>query len=295
MICRPHLCGAILVLLPLTGFAGMQRPADAGPVGEQRELGQDDRRLADTVPVDSALADSVWYDADQRAVVPVFVKPAVDDSLNRDSRWLPQAKRIKQRKTNTNNAAGGGGAGGGNGLFGSGLSFGNLFGWFLLTAILVAAAGALIYAISKAEVDLTSNPRSKAGDPDGTPDQQTIERMKHLPAELRRTDVNLRSEAERLMRQGQYDQAIILLFGHQLLLLDRFGLLRLNRGKTNRKYVRETRAVDSELADQLQDTVHAFERSYFGRHSMTEPEFAQLWNSNAKLEQALDERREAAA
>ncbi len=97
--------------------------------------------------------------------------------------------------------------------------------------------------------------------------------MKHLPAELRRTDVNLRSEAERLMREGQYDQAIILLFGHQLLLLDRFGMLRLNRGKTNRKYVRETRAVDGELAGRLQDTVNAFERSYFGRHSIAQREF----------------------
>ena len=98
--------------------------------------------------------------------------------------------------------------------------------------------------------------------------------MKHLPAELRRTDVNLRSEAERLMNAGQFDQAIILLFGHQLLLLDHAGLLRLSRGKTNGRYVRETRAADHESADRLRLTATAFERSYFGRHTIAAGEFA---------------------
>lgn len=293
MIRIAQLCGLLFVLLASAGLAIAQRPVPAASANTPQASPHGDRVSADTVPVDSALTDSVWYDADERGLVPVFVKPVVDDSLNRDSRWLPKAKRIAQPKTNTNTTAGGGT--GGTGLFGSGLTVGNLFGWFLLTAILVAAAGALIYAISRAEVDLTSSQRAKPSHLGSTPDQQTIERMKHLPAELRRTDVNLRSEAERLMGEGQYDQAIILLFAHQLLLLDRFGLLRLNRGKTNRKYVRETRAVDGELALQLQDTVNAFERSYFGRHSITHPEFAELWGSNEKLEQTIERRRETAA
>lgn len=246
----------------------------------------------DTTPVDDALFDNRWYDAEARNVIPVFVKPIVDDSLHRDSRWLPKAKRIEKPKTPTTTTGGGTG---GNGVFGSGLTLGNLFGWFLLTALLVAAVGALIYAISRAEIDVSANHRSRSGDLSGTPDQQTIERMKHLPAELRRTDVNLRTEAERLMQEGQYDQAIILLFGHQLLLLDRFGMLRLNRGKTNRKYVRETRSVDHQMAAQLQATVNAFERSYFGRHSILQSEFSQLWYANEELEQAIERRRETAA
>lgn len=294
MIRIRQLNGLLIVLSIWAGFTIAQRPHYAHSVESPQTSEQEDRVSADTVPVDHALSDSVWYDADERGLVPIFVKPVVDDSLNRDSRWLPKAKRIKQPNANTNSAAGGGG-GGGAGLFGSGMTFGNLFGWFLLTALLAALAAALIYAISRAEVDLTANQRSKTNDPGGTPDEQTIERMKHLPAELRRTDVNLRSEAERLMRESQYDQAIILLFAHQLLLLDRFGVLRLNRGKTNRKYVRETRAVDGELSTPLQDTVNAFERSYFGRHSITQAEFAELWRSNEKLEQTLELRRETAA
>ncbi len=215
-------------------------------------------------PVDSALSDSVWYDADQGELVPVAVKPQVDDSLNRESRWLPKAKRVEKTAAPTTNT-GGGGATGATGLFGSGLTLTNLFGWLLLIAIIAAAITAFAYALSRTEVDLISGGRrSNSKSPSTTPDQQMIERMKHLPAELRRTDVNLRSEAERLMNQGEYDQAIILLFGHQLLLLDRVSMLRLNRGKTNRKYVRETRAADPDTAKRLQATVTAFERSYFG-------------------------------
>jgi hypothetical protein len=244
--------------------------------------------------VDEALGDSAWYDADLGELIPVHVQPVVDDSLNRDSRWLPKAKRIQQPETTPpQTTTGGGGTGGG--LFGSSLTIGNLFGWLLLLAIVAATAGTIIYALSKTEVDLTSKARSKSRKPSTTPDEQTIERMKHLPAELRRTDVNLRSEAERLMNAGQYDQAIILLFGHQLLLLDRVGMLRLNRGKTNRKYVRESRTADPETAGRLQQTVNAFERSYFGRHVLSQREFSELWRSNLKLEQAVEAGREAAA
>lgn len=239
-----------------------------------------------------ALGDTDWYDADSGSVVPIEVDPVVDDSMNRDSRWLPKAKRVPAPTT-----AGGGGGGaatGGGGLFGSGLTLGNLFGWMLLVAILAACIGLLLYALSKTEIELGGETRSREKH-DATPDEQTIERMKHLPAELRRTDVNLRSEALRLMNERQYDQAIILLFAHQLLLLDRAGLIRLNRGKTNGKYVREARSVDPKTALWLRGTVAAFERSYFGRYEIQHDEFAELWQSNLKLEESIRRRQELAA
>lgn len=243
-----------------------------------------------------SLADSVWYDADQ-GVQPVTVKPVVDDSLNRDSRWLPKPKKIKKPKAATAPAAGGGtvGGGGNTGVFGSSLTLGNLIGWMVLLAVVVVLLGSVVYAMSKAELDLTVHTNSRRTDRNALPDEATIERMSHLPAELRRTDVNLRSEAERLMQEGQYDQAIILLFGHQLLLLDRVGMLRLNRGKTNRKYVRETRQSDVESSRRLQRTVNAFESSYFGRHVIDQEQFADLWNSNRELEQAVTRFQEVAA
>ncbi len=266
------LIAALLALLPSIA-CGQSQPAEPGAAG--------------------VLDDTSWYDADTGNIIPVHVKEVTDDSLNRQSRWLPKAKKIPKKPTTANTATGGGPGGG---LFGTDLTLGNLFGWLLLALIVCLAVGTLVYAFSKSEIDLGSDSKSKTdADQAKTPDAQTIERMKHLPAELRRTDVNLRSEAERLMNEGHFDQAIILLFGHQLLLLDQAGCLRLSRGKTNGRYVRETRAADGESADRLRLTATAFERSYFGRHAISTQEFSALWHNNALLQQRLSQRAEVAA
>jgi hypothetical protein len=271
---------AWLAVVAAATFAAETAAAGAEDVGKES-------------PTSHSISESIWYDAESETVVPVAVIPEVDDSLHRQSRWLPKAKRVVAPKNNTGGGAGT--AGGGNGLFGSGLTIGNLFGWVVLICIIGVSIGGFAYALSKAEMDVSKSSRSGGRRRSEVPDEQTIERMKHLPAELRRTDVNLRSEAQRLQGEGHYDQAIILLFGHQLLLLDQVGMLRLNRGKTNRKYVRETRAVDGEAARLLADTVTAFERSYFGRHLIARDEFDQLWSANLELERLADRRRETAA
>ena len=247
-------------------------------------------------PSAGALQDTIWFDAERESIVPVAVKPREDDSLNRDSRWLPKPERVRVPDAPATTAGGGTGAAGSpTGWFGTDLTLGNLLGWLLLVTLVTAAVLAIAYALSKSDFDFASRPNSRSRLQARTPDQQTIERMKHLPAELRRSGVDFRSEAARLMEASQFDQAIILLFAHQLLLLDRAGLLRLNRGKTNRRYVRETRDADRTLAGYLQETATAFERSYFGRHSIDREEFARLWKDNETLEQTVDRRREAAA
>jgi hypothetical protein len=250
----------------------------------------------DASPSSDALQDTVWFDAEQGSIIPIKVKPREDDSLNRDSRWLPKPKRVQVPDNPSANAAGGGGAAGtGTGWFGTDLTLGNLLGWLLLVSLVTVLVLAIAYALSKSDFDFASGSSSKRTLQTRTPDQQTIERMKHLPAELRRSGVDFRSEAERLMEASQFDQAIILLFAHQLLLLDRAGLLRLNRGKTNRRYVRETRSSDPTLAGYLQETATAFERSYFGRHSIDREKFTRLWKDNETLEQSIERRQEVAA
>ena len=122
-----------------------------------------------------------------------------------------------------------------------------------------------------------------------------IERMKQLPAELRMVTGDLRAETLRCLAGGDYSRAIILLFGHQLLMLDKAGSLRLTRGKTNGRYVRETRANNPPAAAHFTSTVDAFERCYFGKHPITRAEMEELWKSNLKLEAILDPRREAVA
>ncbi|MFK8113058.1 MAG: DUF4129 domain-containing protein [Rubripirellula sp.] len=282
---------AIMVLACLLcGTANAQSPTKSltnQPAGTEptHQTQVDDQLVKDSI------IESIWYDAEE-GVVPIHVKPEVDDSLNRESRWLPKPKKIAKPAANTpaNTTT----TGTGSGLFGSGFTLANLLGWLVLVAIVAGVVGTIAYTLSKAELDLTTSARATKGNKGTLPDDQTIERMKHLPAELRRTDVNLRTEAERLMNQGEYDQALILLFGHQLLLLDRVGMMRLNRGKTNRKYVRETRSKNVEASKRLQQTVIAFERSYFGRHTIPQPQFAELWQSNETLEEAVRHFQEVA-
>lgn len=104
--------------------------------------------------------------------------------------------------------------------------------WVLLLSFL-AIVGVLVFKIlARLEPSAGGVQRSPSSRlPTGEPDAAMIQRISLLAPELQRTDVNLRNEAERLMRAGQLDDAIILLFGHQLILLDRAGWLRLAQGQ----------------------------------------------------------------
>ena len=233
------------------------------------------------------LEGSVWFDTETGSIQPVTLVPVVDDSLNRNSRWLPKAKKIRKPPAPAAPATTGGN--------GSGWTLTNLLGWLLLGSLLVIGISGLIFLLSKAEFEMAGSPRKSASGEPLLSDEQTAERMKHLPVELRRTGINPRSEAERLMKAGLFDQAIILLFGHQLLLLDRHGQLRLNRGKTNRRYLGECRSANQDCSERLSKTVNAFERSYFGRKEITAPEFQELWKNNQSLEHLVTAHPEVAA
>ncbi|QDV44869.1 hypothetical protein Enr13x_47400 [Stieleria neptunia] len=242
-----------------------------------------------TIEVDGSVNESLdstpWYDPQSRQLVPIELEIRQDDSIHRESRWLPKPKKIAQpdRPSNTTTT----GAATATGLFGTSVTWGNLFGWVLLAAMVLGIVGITVYAISRAELRMENRTSTaSAADVKGLPDEQTLERIKHLPPELRRTDVNLRTECERLMGEGRFDQAIILMLGHQLLLLDRNGLLRLSRGKTNGRYVRETRNHHDTIATWLRATADAFEQSYFGRHEISAHVFEQLWRQNEMLESA---------
>ena len=264
-------------------------------VGQQIEIDRDQ-----TSPTGKALRTTPWFDAEQRSLKPVDVVPQTDDSVHRDSRWLPKPDRVKapsrqssQASPTTTNGPTGSVQ---SGLFNTGFTALNLLGWLTLAVIVLAGVSAIFYVLSRTESKSAKMGKSRSRVVHrNTPDEQTLERMKHLPEELRRTDVNLRSEAERLMKASEYDQAIILLFAHQLLLLDRYGTLRLNRGKTNRKYVRETRATNNDAAKCLENTVASFERSYFGRHTITRTEFSDTWRLNEQLEAGLEQNQGEAA
>lgn len=238
--------------------------------------------------IQKQLASSPWYDAETKQIKPVRVEIPTADSINRKSRWLPKPKTVKT-SVSTNTATGGTTASTSSGLFNSSVTFGHLMAWALVIVIALLIIGSVLYMMSRSERSQRTG-GGHDGDEGELPDEQLLERIKHLPAELRRTDVNLRTECERLMKEGQYDQAIILLLGHQLLILDQAGYLRLNRGKTNGRYVRESGRQDAAVGQWLKQTSQAFEASYFGRHTLADDLFTRLWLQNRELESSVAEK-----
>lgn len=231
---------------------------------------------ADETPV--VVSDSVWYDADAGELLPIKVSDQRTDTMNRNSRWTPKPPDATKPKTAPTTSTGN--------AWGS-MTWGNFFGWFFLMILMGALVGMLVYVFANSSFDFRPPAIQQTVISQRALDEQTKQRIAELPAELRETDVNPRTELERLMQRGDFDRAIIFLYGHQLLLLDRAGCLRLSRWKTNSQYVRETRSIDPSSSELLGRTVDAFERSYFGRHALTRSQFDILWQDNLHLESTI--------
>ncbi len=165
----------------------------------------------------------------------------------------------------------------------------NFFGFWadllpdlLLVLIVVVIIGALIVAFRY---------RSSAmgGTTDWTPDEteaETTERLERLPVQLEQPKTNLLDEAKRLMEAGQFNEAIIYVFSHELVQLDRFQFVRLARGKTNHQYLREL-SGNHQLAGIMKNTIHVFEDAFFGDHRISETRFQYCWDELRSFHQLI--------
>lgn len=232
-----------------------------------------------------------WLNQETGGLEPMEVRSSTADTQNRDSRWLPKPDKVRRSSNATPTGAGGGGAGGGGTAFGN--NIGSIFGWTMMVLGGILIIGLLVYFFSKAENELELGAGSRAK-PAVDAFDDLSEKVEELPVEVRQQGSDMRGLAQQWSERGDYDRAIICLFGHQLLLLDRFQVLRLTRGKTNRAYLRET-ASHPEARSVLGETVASFEASYFGRHPVTQPRMEFLWEENERLEQWVRQRQEAAA
>ena len=88
--------------------------------------------------------------------------------------------------------------------------------------------------------------------------------------------VGLLDEARRLYEQGDFSRAVVCLFAHELLELDRMQIVRLSRGKTNRQYLREV-GRRTALKQLVEQTMVAFEDVFFGNQSIDRARFESCW------------------
>ena len=84
-----------------------------------------------------------------------------------------------------------------------------------------------------------SRPGAAAAESDEDDDISDIDRVESLPVQLRRPTTHLLAEARRCYEEGNYGEAIVYLYSHQLVQLDKGQIIRLTKGKTNRQYLRE--------------------------------------------------------
>ena len=112
-----------------------------------------------------------------------------------------------------------------------------------------------------------------------------IHRVLDLPSELPAVTDDPLAEARRRRDRGDLAGAIILLFAHQLLRLDRLGRLRPAPGRTARQLVRDL--TDPEVRRLVAPTLRLFEAAYYGRHAPAPAAFAAAWAAAEELERRL--------
>jgi hypothetical protein len=119
-------------------------------------------------------------------------------------------------------------------------------------------------------------------------DAERVDRVEALPFQVGRQVSDLLSEARRQYERGNYNEAIVYLFSHQLVELDRQHLIHLARGKTNRQLVREL-GPRRELRLLVDQTMVAFEDVFFGNHALSRARFESCWFELERFDRLVQE------
>ena len=223
-----------------------------------------------------------WYDVETDEVRIVAEQKSTEAGERQD--WRQEKKRPDWEidwdwPWNRNSA--GGGVGGGWSLFS--LTIGQLiqvFMWLIILAII----GWLLYLFIKSlpEPDESHASLSRAEE-DNRTDEERIENLPIQPT-VRKGD--FLSMARSSYDAGNYADAIVYLFSHRLLQLDRAGFIRLTRGKTNRQYLYEI-TESGQLYSILGQTIVCFEDVFFGKHKLSKDRFEKSWNSNDEFDSII--------
>jgi hypothetical protein len=150
---------------------------------------------------------------------------------------------------------------------------------WLAVALLLAA---LVYFVVRA---IMLRERRKSGGEEVEPAGRA-DRVEALPLPVDARHLDLLAEAERCRQQGEYGRAIVFLFSHQLLQLDKHGRIHLARGKTNRQYLREIRPWPA-LGGMVEQTTLMFEDVFFGHHKLEAPAFEACWSRLEEFDKLL--------
>jgi hypothetical protein len=202
-------------------------------------------------------ADYPWYDDSADDVRPVTI--GQDNEISGDGSSQKGGREAVERSDRTRSS-----------LPESSFSLAGaeVIAWIVVGIAIVAIVGVLIYAILQSD---GSTPRQSKSEVAPTVD------LAALPIPIAAADSDLLAEARRWYNQGEYAKAMIYLYSHLLLRLDKGQLIRLSKGKTNRQYLREVGSRRT-LAEYFESAMHAFESAFFGRRPLARDEFEATWS-----------------
>lgn len=215
-----------------------------------------------------------WYDRVEDGYAPPELEPEEDNPIRTEG-WIAEeenrrtTEREKKKAANAANATRGG-AWNWTGLDTTWFStiVISFLGITLVTIILLLAYHSL-RTYMPGRWEKTEHRKSIVIDP---------AKVSDLPFEVKQaTYENPLAEAEALMRSGKYREAILFLYGYMLLALDQSRKIDLQKGKTNRMYLRELKS-QVELRSIVETAMLSFEDVYFGKHAIGEQQFLISWN-----------------
>ena len=143
--------------------------------------------------------------------------------------------------------------------------------WIAIILVLAAVLALLIWVLLGREWGKSSADETTAED------DAEADRVEALPFPVKPGRLDLLDQAREFYRQGDYGRAIVYLFSYQLVQLDKRQIIRLSKGKTNRRYLREIGPRQT-LMRLVEQTMVAFEDVFFGHRTLDRPRFESCWS-----------------
>jgi len=209
-----------------------------------------------------------WYDRNLDEVKPIRPLRSRDLEGNRNSTWEDAAQPASQ--TNLRRVAG---------TLNPILS---VLAWLLLGLFAALLAFALGWAFLRREASQAqpTNRRKFAV-------EDVALQIEQLPFVVDASQLDFLAEARRCFDAGDYPRAAIYLFSYQLVYLDQHRLIHLERGRTNRQYLRQLSRTPR-LQSLFEPTMILFEEVYFGGRPVARSQLEAAWQRLDAFHQQLE-------
>ena len=254
---KTHLCTLVTLLLTLllVGSGSILPAAETEPAAYSSKVSDKDKAVI------GRSTNSVWFDADDGTVHPTRNSKPINVEDRHDSIAGPVTRTTSTWWTSFWR------------------TFGDFISWIFRGWQILLIIGLLIFLSVVGFIIFRSGFRFRVVTSKST-DKSVLEREKakllDLPFEVEQTMFGLLAQAERYRAAGDYSKAVIYLFSHALVEMDGARCIRLERGKTNRVYLRELGDRD-QLRGFTNQLVVAFEYAFFGKHVLSQEAFERIW------------------